>query len=142
MTIAMPYTTHGDIDLSAKSFWAKSQDERDRAFAVLRKENPVPWSGPAESDLLPPELNTKGFWSLTKLEDIRMASRHPEIFSSAQGITMEDFAPEMIEVAQSFIAMDAPRHAQLRGITMDAFKPKNMRRLQDWIRGHARDLIS
>ena len=55
---------------------------------------------------------------------------------------MEDFAPEMIEVAQSFIAMDAPRHAQLRGITMDAFKPKNMRRLQDWIRGHARDLIS
>ena len=142
MTIAMPYTTHGDIDLSAKSFWAKSQDERDRAFAVLRKENPVPWSGPAESDLLPAELNTMGFWSLTKHEDIRMASRHPEIFSSAQGITMEDFAPEMTEVAQSFIAMDAPRHAQLRGITMDAFKPKNMRRLQDWIRGHARDLIS
>jgi hypothetical protein len=23
---------------------------------------------------------------------------------------MEDFAPEMIEIAQSFIAMDAPRH--------------------------------
>ena len=54
---------------------------------------------------------------------------------------MEDFAPEMIEVAQSFIAMDAPRHTQLRGITMDAFKPKNMRRLEGWIRGHARDLV-
>lgn len=135
-------TTHNDIDLSARSFWAKSPEERDQAFAVLRRENPVAWSRPAESDLLPPELNTKGFWSLTKQADIRMASRHPEVFSSAQGITMEDFAPEMIEVAQSFIAMDAPRHTQLRGITMDAFKPKNMRRLEGWIQGHARDLVS
>ena len=142
MTTAMPETTYRDIDLSARSFWAKSADERDQAFAVLRRECPVPWSRPAESDLLPPEQNIKGFWSLTKQEDIRWASRHPEIFSSAQGITMEDFAPEMIEVAQSFIAMDAPRHAQLRGITMDAFKPKNLQRLEGWIQGHARDLVT
>ena len=71
-----------------------------------------------------------------------MASRQPEIFSSADGITMEDFPLEMREAAQSFIAMDDPRHAQLRGITLEAFKPKNMRRLEDWIRGHARDLVS
>ena len=71
-----------------------------------------------------------------------MASRHPEIFSSAQGITMENFAPEAIEIAQSFIAMDAPRHTQLRGITTEAFKPKNVRRLEGWIRGHAHDLVS
>lgn len=55
---------------------------------------------------------------------------------------MEDFPPEMIHIAQSFIAMDAPRHTQPRGITMDAFKPRNLRRLQGWIQGHARDLIS
>ena len=141
MTAAVT-TTHRDIDLSARSFWAKPPEERDRAFAVLRRENPVPWSRPAESDLLPPELNTKGFWSLTKYEDIRMASRHPELFSSAQGVTMEDFAPEAVEIAQSVIAMDAPRHTQLRGITMEAFKPKNVRRLEGWIRGHAHDLVS
>lgn len=141
MTASAGTTTYKDIDLGARSFWAKTPEERDEAFAVLRRECPVPWSGPAESDLLPPELNPKGYWSLTKQEDIRMASRHPEIFSSAQGITMEDFAPEAVEIAQSFIAMDAPRHSQLRGITMDAFKPKNMRRLEGWIRGHARDLV-
>jgi hypothetical protein len=142
MTTAIPETTHGDIDLSARAFWAQHPDDRDKAFAVLRKENPVPWSRPAESDLLPPELNNRGFWSLTIQEDIRYASRHPEIFSSAEGITMEDFPVDAREMAQSFIAMDAPRHAQLRGITLDAFKPKNMRRLEGWIRGHARDLIS
>lgn len=134
--------TRTDIDLGARSFWAKTPEEKDEAFAILRRESPVPWSGPAESDLLPPELNPLGYWSLTKHEDIRMASRHPEIFSSAKGITMEDFAPEAVEIAQSFIAMDAPRHSQLRGITMEAFKPKNMRRLEGWIRGHARDLIT
>ncbi|GAB3020331.1 cytochrome P450 [Mycobacterium bourgelatii] len=141
MTTALP-ATHRDIDLAARSFWAKPAEERDAAFETLRRENPVPWSRPAESDLLPEELNTRGFWSLTKMADIRYASRHPEVFSSAQGITMEDFAPEMIEVAQSFIAMDAPRHTQLRGITLDAFKPRNMRRLEGWVRGHARDLVT
>lgn len=134
-------TTYKDIDLSARSFWAKSAEERDAAFAVLRNECPVPWSRPAESDLLPEE-DAKGFWSLTKAEDIREASRNPEVFSSASGITMEDFSPEMTEVAQSFIAMDDPRHAHLRGIVMDAFKPQNMRRLEGWVREHARDLVS
>ncbi|WP_370500268.1 cytochrome P450 [Mycolicibacterium sp. jd] len=140
MTTAVP--THRDIDLSDRSFWARPHEERDAAFAVLRRENPVPWSRPADSDLLPPEQNLKGFWSLTKHEDIRYASRHPEIFSSAEGITMEDFPVEIRMMSQSFIAMDAPRHTQLRGITLDAFKPRNMLRLQDWIQGHARDLIS
>ncbi len=141
-TADFPETTHGDIDLADRNFWAKPPEERDKAFAVLRKENPVAWSRPADSDLLPPEQNLKGFWSLTKHEDIRYASRHPEIFSSEQGITMEDFPREILLMSQSFIAMDAPRHTQLRGITLDAFKPRNMRRLQGWIQQHARDLVT
>ncbi|HEX6944571.1 MAG TPA: cytochrome P450, partial [Casimicrobiaceae bacterium] len=71
----------------------------------------------------------------------KFASRNPKIFSSAGGITMEDFSPEMTEFAQSFIALDDPRHAQLRGITMDAFKPGNMRRLEGWVAGHAKALV-
>jgi cytochrome P450 len=134
-------TTHKDIDLSARSFWAKSPEERDAAFAVLRAENPVPWSRPPESDLLPPEENLAGFWSLTKYEDIQYASRAPEIFSSAAGVTMEDFTPEMVEMSHSFIAMDDPRHAELRGIVMDAFKPRNMRKLEAWVFQHARELV-
>lgn len=128
-------------DIAAKAFWAQHPDARDEAFARIRAERPVFWSGPAESDLLPPEENVHGFWSLTKYADIQAASRNPKVFSSAMGITMEDFSPEMTEIAQSFIAMDAPRHTQLRGITMDAFKPGNMRKLEGWVREHARDLI-
>ena len=133
--------THKDIDLSARSFWQKSQEERDRAFAILRAENPVAWSRPPESDLLPPEENIHGFWSLTRYEDIQLASRMPQVFSSANGVTMEDFTPEMTEMAQSFIAMDAPRHPRLRGIVMDAFKPRNLRKLEGWIAERTRELV-
>ena len=134
-------TTHGDIDLSARSFWALPLEQRDEAFAILRRENPVPWSRPVESDLLPPEANTRGFWSLTKFDDIRRASRNPEVFSSADGVIMEDFPPAMTEVAQSFIAMDEPQHTQLRGITDVAFKPRNLRLMERWIQEQTRTLI-
>ena len=128
-------------DITRLSFWAQPPHVRDEAFTRLRRDSPLFWSGPAESELLPPELNTRGFWSLTKYDDVQFASRHVEIFSSAEGVTMEDMPPELKEASQSFIAMDAPRHTQLRGITMDAFKPRNMRKLSGWIRGHARELI-
>jgi cytochrome P450 len=133
-------TSAEKIDIAAKSFWALPLEERDDAFAVLRRETPVFWSRAAETDLLPPEMNTRGFWSLTKYEDIRKASRSPQLFSSAEGITMEDFPQPMVE-AQSFMAMDAPRHTQLRSITQSAFSPANMRRIHGWIDGHVRDIV-
>jgi cytochrome P450 len=141
MTTTELPTTHGEIDLSARSFWALPLEQRDEAFATLRRENPVPWSRPVESDLLPQEANTRGFWSLTKFDDIRRASRNPEVFSSADGVIMEDFPPAMTEVAQSFIAMDEPRHTQLRGITDIAFKPRNLRLMESWIQEQTRTLI-
>jgi cytochrome P450 len=127
--------------VGARSFWALPPARRDKAFGVWRREAPVFWSGPAESDLLPPELNTRGFWSLTRYDDIRAASRTPRVFSSAAGITMEDFSAEMTEVAQSFIAMDPPRHTQLRAITEAAFGPRNLRVLRGWLRGQVRELV-
>lgn len=128
-------------DVGARSFWASPPAQREAAFGVWRREAPVFWSRPAESDLLPPELNTRGFWSLTRYEDIRAASRNPGVFSSAAGITMEDFSAEMTEVAQSFIAMDPPRHTQLRAITEAAFGPRNLRVLRGWIRQQVRELV-
>jgi len=138
----MATTTAPDIDIATKSFWALPNEAREDAFRVLRRDRPVFWSGPMESDLLPPEENTRGFWSLTKYDDIQFASRHPEIFSSEGGVILEDFPKVVTEMAQSFIAMDAPRHTALRGITLDAFKPGNLRKMEGFIRQHAHELIT
>ena len=50
-------------------------------FERLRKEDPVHWT---------PELDGRGFWSVTRHADILVANQRSDIFSSAQGIRIED----------------------------------------------------
>jgi methyl-branched lipid omega-hydroxylase len=61
---------------------------------------------------------------LTTHDDIRFASRHPEIFSSVPTILMADMEPQIAEYLTGMIAMDDPRHQRLRAIVSRAFTPK------------------
>jgi len=51
-------------------------------FSRLRQEDPLSWT---EGD-----ATTKGFWNLTRYADITLANKENAIFSSAQGIRIED----------------------------------------------------
>lgn len=128
-------------DINTFDFWARPWAERDEAFRQLRETEPVKWFPPAESLLVPPELNQKGFWSVFRHADIQKVSRNPEVFISGEGVFMEDFPPEVREASLSFIVTDAPRHTQLRGIVQVAFSPRHIRQLESEIRGVARDLV-
>jgi cytochrome P450 len=130
-----------DLDLSARSFWAKPYEEREQAFARLRSETPVSYHRPYESTLMPPEDDTPGFWSLSKFEDCREVSRDVTRFCSGEGVVMEDF-PEIVRVgAHSFLAMDGDDHRALRGIVSQAFTPRNVRKIDEWIHEHAVELV-
>jgi cytochrome P450 len=130
-----------DLDLSARSFWAKPYEEREQAFARLRGETPVSYHRPYESTLMPPDDDTPGFWSLSKFEDCREVSRDVTRFCSGEGIVMEDF-PEIVRVgAHSFLAMDGDEHRALRGIVSQAFTPRNVRKIDEWIHEHAVELV-
>lgn len=130
-----------DLDLSARSFWAKSFEEREETFAYLRANEPVSWHRPYESTLQPPDEDTPGFWSVTRYEDIRRVSRDAKSFISGKGIVMEDF-PEVVQVATtSFLAMDGEEHKRQRGIVSTAFTPRNVRKLEDYIHDHAREIV-
>jgi len=87
------------------------------AFAVLRREDPVHWN---------PEPNGgRGFWAVTRYEDIRAVHRNTEIFSSEIGGTsLEDLDADQIEARKSMIDMDPPRHDQLRALVNRRFTPK------------------
>lgn len=128
-------------DIGTMDFWTRDHETREAAFAWLRKHDPVSWHPPAESLLLPSEQNTKGFWAVTKHEHIREISRQPKIFSSAQGVFMEDLPSEGVD-SLSFITQDAPSHTQLRGIVQTALGPRNMRKMESWIGDHARDTVA
>ena len=102
-------------------------------FAYLRANDPVHWT--EESD------GGRGFWSLTKHEDVVFASRHSEIFSSRQGIRLEDMDEEETEARRTLMEMDAPEHTRLRRLVSRPFAPKSIATYEDAVREIAVDLL-
>lgn len=130
-----------DTDIHTFAFWGRPWADRDETFRHLRATAPIMWCPPAESLLLPPDENTAGFWSVFRHADIRTISRNPKVFSSYEGIFMEDFPEVVSQGALSFIVLDAPRHTQLRSIVQVAFSPRHIARIESDIRDIARTLV-
>lgn len=130
-----------DIDLGTLEFWGQPARDRDRAFAVLRREAPVSHHQPLEDILGLSERDERGYWAIVRYEDIRRVSRDPGTFCSGQGVQFGDAPPEMLEASQSFLAMDAPRHTKLRGLVSAAFTPRQVARIEQGIRANAQRIV-
>ena len=89
-----------EIQLESLDFWVRNDDIRDAAFATLRREAPISFWPAIQMEGFE---TGEGYWALTKLDDVHFASRHPEIFSSAGGITINDQTPELAEYFGSMI---------------------------------------
>ena len=77
-TVPTPTTalTLDEINPASFDFWLR--DDVEGALAKLRHERPVAWHQHPDSG--------KGFWSLTRFDDVAAATRDWETFSSAYGI--------------------------------------------------------
>jgi len=128
-----------DIHLESLDFWGLDDDARDGAFATLRREAPISFWPAIEMEGFE---SGNGYWALTKLEDVHYASRHPDIFSSAPGITINDQMPELAEYFGSMIVLDDPRHQRLRSIVSRAFTPKVVARIETSVRERAHRLVA
>ena len=134
-----PDIPFADIHLESMDFWGLDDDVRDGVFATLRREAPISFCPAIEFegvDVGP------GYWSLTKLDDVHFASRHPDIFSSAGGITIGNQTPELAEYFGSMIVLDDPRHQRLRSIVSRAFTPKVVARIEASVRERAHRLVA
>ncbi|MDA2895288.1 cytochrome P450 [Mycolicibacterium sp. BiH015] len=136
--IAPPEVPLADVDLGSWDFWGLDDDMRDGAFATLRREAPISFH---QSYVVDAEAQVAGHWALTRYDDVFYASRHPELFSSALGITVGDQTPELAEYFGSMIAMDDPRHTRLRNIVRSAFTPRVLALIEDSVRLRARSLV-
>jgi len=124
-----PTPATGDIDLSQNEFWALPLTGRHAAFAKLRQLDSPPYYADPET---PFTTEGQGYYALVKHADVLEASRHPDIFSSAQGATsLVDLPPEFNEYFGSMINMDDPRHARLRRIVSRAFTPRMIKQFED-----------
>lgn len=134
-----PDIPRSEVDLGSWQFWREDDDIRDAAFAALRREDPISYHPACALEGFP---ESPGHWAVTRYDDVFQASRHPEVFSSASGITIGDQTPELAEYFGSMIVMDDPRHTRLRNIVRSAFTPRVVALIEDSVRARARRLVA
>ncbi|MDQ0792110.1 cytochrome P450 [Streptomyces sp. B1I3] len=107
-----------DIDLADPSFWRLPRPERLSAFARLRElDAPVRFT-PRTGSRTP-------FHALVRHEDVKAASRRPQAFASAPGVTTPEPARWAKAVfGNSMVNMDGAEHAGLRRTISRAFTPR------------------
>lgn len=104
-----------------------------KTFARLRKQNPLSWTEGDET--------AKGFWSLARHADISAANRQSSLFSSAQGIRIEDQSREEYLARRTFQETDAPEHSLVRRKVNTIFSRQTMEGFEPLIRELASDIV-
>jgi cholest-4-en-3-one 26-monooxygenase len=101
-------------------------------FKELRAHCPVHWT--SEITEFPDE---KGFWSITRPEDVAAVSRDWETYSSELGgVTAVSESIFPIELSRAmFIGMDPPKHDRIKQLFQKGFTPRRIAEHADEIRG-------
>ena len=127
-----------DIDLSAPEFWSAPRNFRESAFAKLRNEEPIRFFEEMDFTFVP---KGPGYFALTRHDDIWHASRNPQLFCSGKGSNIADLSPELNEFFGSMIGMDDPKHFRLRSIVSKGFTPREIARIEEYVKVKARTII-
>lgn len=134
------YPLYSRLDISSKAFWALTSDQRELTFAQLRADDPVSWQRPVE-DAVSPDPNDPGYWAVVRHADIRKVSRDNHTFVSGHGVQFDLLPPSVLEMSQSFLALDDPRHGELRNLVASTFTPRQVARIDKQIRDAAVDIV-
>ena len=127
-TLALDEINPGSFD-----FWLR--DDVHGAMAKLRRERPIAWHQHDDSG--------RGFWSLTRYDDVAAATRDWETFSSAFGIQVMTDPDDMqrLNAIRSMISTDPPKHTKLRAVVNRGFTPKMVARAEESVRRRAREIV-
>ena len=121
-------------------FWLHHRSVVEEKLAKLRAEPLTFFPGFQMSGDLS-SIKAPGAWVITRHAPILEVSRNPKIYSSASGVTINDFPPEFNEYFNSIIAMDDPRHARLRRLVSAGFTPRMLARLEDSVQDQASMIV-
>ena len=105
-------------------------------FTRLRSEAPVWWQ-PSTPELA--TLDDRGFWVISRHEDIQAASRNPALFSAEDGPSLATGLSNQL----SFMLtnMDGERHIRQRKLISAGFTPRMIGKLEQQARSWAVQII-
>ena len=103
-------------------------------FAELRRTDPVHWQ----------PFGASGYWAVLKHADVEQVARNPRVFSSAAGgVVLEDLPPDRLEQMRGMLlAMDPPRHREVRRPVVARLTPRAVAQLEDDVRRVCRDVLA
>jgi cytochrome P450 len=114
------------VDLTDHDLFA--DHEPWEVFDRLQREAPV---------FLHPEPGGRGFWVVTRYDDVLAVLKDPRTYSSEVGgaATIEDLPEEVLAARRNFLEFDPPKHRKYRGLLAADFTPVAVRRYEGWLRG-------
>jgi cytochrome P450 len=123
MTSTSSDPQHADLDevlVTERELWLEGPPYE--VFKRLRSECPVHWTSHLSE--FPQE---KGYWSVTRAEDIHAVSRDFKTYSSETGGVTAATVGFPLELSQAmFIGMDPPKHDRLKMLFQAGFTPKRI----------------
>jgi cholest-4-en-3-one 26-monooxygenase len=121
-----------DIDLVDAGLYVPGVPHAE--FKVLRREAPVFWHEHPDG---------KGFWAITKYDDVMAVSKDPATFSSYRGGTiLRDIGEDDLNNTRTIMLnMDPPQHTKYRRLVSQGFTPRMTTRLEPHIRDIANRII-
>jgi cytochrome P450 len=102
-------------------------------FQRLRDTDPVSW--------WPEHDGGKGFWAVTRYDDLLHVSRDVETFSSAQGITLEEMDLDDFEARRNMLEYDPPQHTRYRRLVSKPFSRREVHAYENAVRMLARTVV-
>jgi cytochrome P450 len=125
-------TTTPKIDLVSAASFAGGQPHHQ--FEWLREHDPVHWHG---------EPNGRGFWAVTRYQDVWTIGRDAATYSSsAGGIMMHDVDEEGLAQSRNMMLhMDPPQHTRYRNLVSKEFLPRSAQAIRPRIEELARKIV-
>ena len=102
-------------------------------FQRLRDADPVSW--------WPEHDGGKGFWAITRYDDLLHVSRDVQTFSSAQGVTLEEMGLDDFEARRNMLEYDPPQHTRYRRLVSKPFSRREVFAYERAIRLLARAVV-
>jgi cytochrome P450 len=114
-----------DIDLLDHGLFA--DHEPWEIFDRLVREAPV---------FFHPEPGGRGFWVVTKFDDVLAVVRDTKTFSSEVGgaATIGDLPDDVLDARRNFLEFDPPKHGRYRRLISTSFTPGAVGRYEEWLR--------
>lgn len=127
-----PYVDLADVDLSDPDRFARN--EAWGMFDTLRREAPVHFN--------PEPAPNKGFWAVTRHEDICTVDKDPETFTSTGFVNLEEVDDDLMEIRRSMLETDGLRHRALRKLIQREFRQGNLlRNYEEFLRSLTKSTV-